>query len=82
MSGVNLTRGALPKEGKTDGKLKMIRHIGVSFDRTKLSADEQQVNKALEDGYEIIHKFETGTGMVYVLGHYSIPSCLRSDKVG
>ena len=58
MSGVNLTRGALPKEGKTDGKLKMIRHIGVSFDRTKLSADEQQVNKALADGYEIIHKFE------------------------
>ena len=73
MSGVNLTRGALPKEGKTDGKLIMIRHIGVSLDRTKLSADEQQVNKALEDGYEIIHKFETGMGMVYVMGHYGIP---------
>ncbi len=72
MSGINLTKGTLPKEEKTNGKLKMIRHIGVSFDRTKLSADEQQVNKALEDGYEIIHKFETGMGMVYVMGHYGI----------
>ena len=70
MSGINLTRGTLPKEEKAGGKLKMIRHIGVSFDKTKLSADEQQVNIALEDGFEIIHKFETGMGMVYVLGYY------------
>lgn len=72
MSDINLTKGTLPKEEKTNGKLKMIRHIGVSFDRTKLNADEQQVNKALADGFEIIHKFETGMGMVYVMGHYGI----------
>tara|TARA_B100000953_G_C17924828_1_gene391946 strand:+ start:136 stop:384 length:249 start_codon:yes stop_codon:yes gene_type:complete len=82
MTGIKLTKGVLPKKEVDNGKLKMIKHIGVSFDKSKLNTDEEQVNKALASGYEIIHKFETGTGMVYVLGHYSIPSCLRSDKVG
>ena len=71
MSGINLTKRALPKVN--NDKLKMIKHIGVSFDKSKLNTDEEQVNKALASGYEIIHKFETGTGMVYVLGHYGIP---------
>ena len=82
MSGINLTKRALPKVKVNNDKLKMIKHIGVSFDKSKLKTDEEQVNNALASGYEIIHKFETGTGMVYVLGHYGIPSCLRSDKVG
>ena len=42
----------------------------MSFDKAKLRIDEEQVNSALADGYEIIHKFDTGMGMVYILGLY------------
>ena len=63
-------RNTLPFGEPVDDKLKMIKHIGVSFDKTKLRTDEEQVNSALANGYEIIHKFETGMGMVYVLGLY------------
>ena len=70
MGAINPIKNALPLAGPVDDKLKMIKHIGVSFDKTKLRIDEEQVNSALADGYEIIHKFETGMGMVYVLGLY------------
>ena len=73
MTGIKLTKRALPKKEVNKDKLKMIKHIGVSFDKSKLNTDEEQVNRALADGFEIIHKFETGQGMVYVLGHYGIP---------
>ena len=63
-------RNALPRAEPVDDKLKMIKHIGVSFDKAKLRIDEEQVNSALADGYEIIHKFDTGMGMVYILGLY------------
>ena len=70
MTGIKLTKGVLPKKEVDNGKLKMIKHIGVSFDKAKLRIDEEQVNSALADGYEIIHKFDTGMGMVYILGLY------------
>ena len=78
MSDTNLTKRALPKVN--NDKLKMIKHIGVSFDESKLNTDEEQVNKALASGYEIIHKFETGMGMVYVMGHYGIPPLKSTER--
>mgnify|MGYP001276168323 CR=1 FL=1 len=51
------------------------------LDKVGLSQVEvKEVQGLLADGYEIIHKFETGMGMVYVMGHYGIPPLKSTER--
>jgi len=48
--------------------LKAIRYVGIEFDPSKISGCEKEVNDALSQGFEPIRDFETGRGLVMVLG--------------
>jgi len=60
------------KESVTDEmmerKLLKIRYIGVEFDPKKITNCEDEVNIALEGGYQPITDYPTPLGLVMVLG--------------
>ena len=62
---------ATEKGGKhkcVHSSLKQIRYVGIEFDPLKIESCEKQVNDALSQGFEPIRDFETGRGLVMVLG--------------
>ena len=67
----------LPKETKPSDKLLKIRYIGIEFDPSKKHTGEDEVNAALEEGYEPIRDIETPRGLIMVLGFYG----QRSDSI-
>ena len=48
--------------------LKAIKYVGIEFEPSKISGCEKEVNDALSQGFEPIRDFETGRGLVMVLG--------------
>ena len=53
---------------KQHDRISKIRYIGVEFDPAKITACEQEVNKALSEGYEPIRDVDTARGLVLVMG--------------
>ena len=62
---------ATAKGGKhkcVHSSLKEIRYVGIEFEPSKIQSCEKEVNAALSQGFEPIRDFETGRGLVMVLG--------------
>ena len=55
---------------KKPRKLTKIKFVGVVFDPEKYKAGEEEINKALSDGIEVIQDFQTGGGIVMALGKW------------
>ncbi len=66
----------LKKKPKRD-KLARIKYIGVLFDENKCKKGEEEVNNALDEGYEVMRYFETGAGIVVCLAKWEKPK--KSD---
>ena len=47
-----------------------MRFVGIAFDPNKYKDGENQVNKALGEGFEIMRDFETGGGIVMCLAKW------------
>ena len=52
-------------------KMEEIRYIGVEFDPVKVKQGQSEINAALKSGFEPIRDFETGRGIIMVLGKWS-----------
>ena len=66
----------LKKKPKRD-KLTRIKYIGVLFDEKKCKKGEEEINNALDEGYEVMRDFETGAGIVVCLAKWEKPK--KSD---
>ena len=51
-------------------KMQEIRYIGVEFDPVKVKQGQTEINAALKSGFEPIRDFETGRGIIMVLGKW------------
>ena len=51
-------------------KMEEIRYIGVEFDPVKVKQGQTEINAALKSGFEPIRDFETGRGIIMVLGKW------------
>jgi len=51
-------------------KMTAMKFVGVAFDPEKYKAGEAEINDALSDGFEVLHDFETGGGIVMTLGKW------------
>jgi len=68
----------IDKHGKDIKKLKKrqprkmtaMKFVGVAFDPVKYKAGEAEINNALSDGFEVIHDYQTGGGIVMALGKW------------
>ena len=68
----------IDKQGKEIRKLKKKqprkliarKFVGVIFDPQKFKIGEAEINDALSDGFEVLHDFETGGGIVMTLGKW------------
>ena len=47
-----------------------MKFVGVAFDPVKYKAGEAEINNALSDGFEVIHDYQTGGGIVMALGKW------------
>ena len=55
---------------KSERKLTELKFVGVPFDPMKYKTGEAEINNALSTGFEILRDFETGGGIVMVLGKW------------
>jgi len=55
---------------KSRRKMTAIKFVGVIFDPKKFKTGEAEINDALADGFEVMHDFETGGGIVVALGKW------------
>ncbi len=51
-------------------KMTAMKFVGVVFDPVKYKAGEAEINNALSDGFEVIHDYQTGGGIVMALGKW------------
>ena len=51
-------------------KMEEIRYIGVEFDPVKVKQGQTEINAALNSGFDPIRDFETGRGIIMVLGKW------------
>ena len=51
-------------------KMTAMKFVGVVFDPEKYKAGEEEINEALSDGFEVIHDYQTGGGIVMALGKW------------
>ena len=47
-----------------------MKFVGVVFDPEKFKDGEAEINDALADGFEVIHDYQTGGGIVMALGKW------------
>ena len=62
----------LKKKPKRD-RLARIKYVGVLFDQKSYKKGEQEINDALDEGYEVMRDFETGAGIVVCLAKWEKP---------
>ena len=51
-------------------RMKKIRYIGVDFDDSKIGKCENEVNKALSQGFQPLERIDTPRGVIMVMGLY------------
>ena len=61
-------------------KMTRIKYVGVPFDPKSYKKGEQEINNALDEGYEVMRDFETGGGIVVCLAKWEKPQ--RKDVDG
>ena len=54
-------------------KMTRIKYVGVPFDPKSYKKGEQEINDALDQGYEVMRDFETGAGIVVCLAKWEKP---------
>ena len=52
--------------------LKNIKFVGVTFDPDSFKNGEDELNKAIEVGYQVITDYPTSTGVVFSVGLYTV----------
>ena len=62
----------LKKKPKRD-RLARIKYVGVLFDMKSYKKGEQEINDALDEGFEVMRDFETGAGIVVCLAKWEKP---------
>ena len=66
---------------RPDEKLSKIKFVNVLFDQEKYKEGEENVNNALNDGYELSRHFQTESGIVICLGKYK-PKNKKASEAG
>ena len=61
---------ALLKKRPHRERMTRIKYVGVPFDPKSYKIGEQEINDALDDGFEVIRDFETGGGIVVCLAKW------------
>ena len=54
-------------------KMTRIKYVGVPFDPKSYKKGEQEINDALDQGFEVMRDFETGAGIVVCLAKWEKP---------
>ena len=55
---------------KSDTKMAKIKFIGVDFDPVEYKIGEEEINKYLDSGFEVMRDFQTAGGIVMALGKW------------
>jgi len=63
-------------------KMTRIKYVGVPFDPKSYKKGEQEINDALDEGYEMIRDFETGAGIVVCLAKLEKPKKKDAGGLG
>ena len=58
------------EDDEDDYELKMVKFVGVVFDKDEYKKGEAELNMLLEKGYKVIKDFQTSSGIVVSLGKY------------
>ena len=66
---------------RSDEKLSKIKFVNVFFDLKRYKKGEEDINHALNNGYEISRHFQTESGIVICLGKYK-PKNKKASEVG
>ena len=61
---------ALLKKKPKREKMTRIKYVGVLFDLKSYKKGEQEINDALDEGFEVMRDFETGAGIVVCLAKW------------
>ena len=64
---------ALLKSRSQREKMTRIKYVGVPFDPKSYKKGGQEINDALDQGYEVMRDFETGAGIVVCLAKWEKP---------
>ena len=70
----------LEKKPKRE-KMTRIKYVGVLFDLKSYKKGEQEINDALDEGFEVMRDFETGAGIVVCLAKWEKPKEKDADDV-
>jgi len=62
----------LKKKPKRE-RMTRIKYVGVLFDLKSYKKGEQEINDALDEGFEVMRDFETGAGIVVCLAKWEKP---------
>ena len=63
-------------------KMTRIKYVGVPFDPKSYKKGEQEINDALDQGYEVMRDFETGAGIVVCLAKWEKPKKKNAGSPG
>ena len=55
---------------RSDTKMAKIKFIGVDFDPVEYQIGEEEINKYLDNGFEVLRDFQTAGGIVMALGKW------------
>ena len=55
---------------RSDTKMAKIKFIGVDFDPVEYKIGEEEINKYLDSGFEVMRDFQTAGGIVMALGKW------------
>ena len=55
---------------RSNSKMAKIKFIGVDFDPVEYKIGENEINKYLEGGFEVLRDFQTAGGIVMALGKW------------
>ena len=61
---------ALLKKKPKRERMTRIKYVGVLFDMKSYKKGEQEINDALDEGFEVMRDFETGAGIVVCLAKW------------
>ena len=61
---------ALLKKKPKRERMMRIKYVGVLFDLKSYKKGEQEINDALDEGFEVMRDFETGAGIVVCLAKW------------
>ena len=64
---------ALLKKKPKRERMMRIKYVGVLFDLKSYKKGEQEINDALDEGFEVMRDLETGAGIVVCLAKWEKP---------